>query len=47
MLALYSLLSIWNSLGEKYYQRRQKKQSVERLTNSAWKHIQSKKAESS
>lgn len=47
MPALYSMLSIWNSLGEKYYQCQEKKQSTGRLTNSAWKYIQSKEAESS
>ena len=41
------MLSIWNFLVEKYYQRQRKKQSTGRLTNSALKHIQSEEAESS
>lgn len=47
MPAVYSMLSIWNFLGEKYFQRQQKRQSTERLTNSTWKHIQSEEAKSS
>ena len=35
--ALYIMLSIWNNLGKKYYQRQRKKQPTGRLTNSAWK----------
>lgn len=45
--ALYSMLSIWNTLGEKCYQRQRKTQPTGRLTNSAWKHIKSEEAESS
>lgn len=41
------MLSIWNNLGEKYYQRQRKKQPTGRLTNSAWKYIRSEEMEAS
>lgn len=33
--AVYTMLSIWNNLGKKYYQRQRKKQPTGQLTNSA------------
>lgn len=45
--ALYTMLSIWNNLGEKYYERQRTRQPTSRLTNSAWKHIRSEEMEAS
>lgn len=45
--ALYTMLSIWNNLGKKYYQRQRKKQPTGRLTNSAWKYIRLEEMEAS
>ena len=41
------MLSIWNNLGEKYYECQRKRQPTSRLTNSAWKHICSEEMEAS
>lgn len=45
--ALYTMLSIWNNLGEKYYERQRKRQPTSPLTNSPWKYICSEEMEAS